>query len=57
MGLGSFAGGLIHDTLGSYAWLFISSAMIGIAAAALAITFRSPRPAISHLEVASTAAH
>jgi MFS family permease len=57
MGLGSFAGGLIHDTLGSYAWLFISSAMIGIAAAALAITFRSPRPAISQLEVASTAAH
>jgi hypothetical protein len=30
--------------------------MIGSAAAALAMTFRSPRPAITHLHVASSAA-
>jgi MFS family permease len=45
MGLGSFAGGLIHDTLGSYAWLFITSAVIGVMGLLLALTFRAPRPA------------
>jgi predicted MFS family arabinose efflux permease len=42
MGLGSFAGGFIYDHLGSYAWLFLSSAAIGTAATLLALTFRSP---------------
>ncbi len=45
MGLGSFAGGWVYDQLGSYAWLFISSAVMGAAAGVLALTFRSPRPA------------
>jgi MFS family permease len=43
MGLGSYAGGFIYDHLGSYGWLYISSAAIGAAAAALALTFRAPR--------------
>jgi predicted MFS family arabinose efflux permease len=47
MGLGSFAGGLIHDTLGSYAWLFITSAVIGVMGLLLALTFRAPRPALA----------
>jgi len=44
MGLGSFAGGWLYDELGSYAWLFISSAAIGGMAGLLALTFRAPRP-------------
>jgi MFS family permease len=48
MGLGSFAGGLVHDALGSYAWLFVGSALIGAAGGLLAITFRPPRvPALA----------
>jgi predicted MFS family arabinose efflux permease len=43
MGLGSFAGGLIYDRLGGYAWLFLASAAIGGLAALLAVTFRPPR--------------
>jgi len=43
MGLGSFAGGWIFDQLGSYAWLFVSSATIGVMAGVLALTFRPPR--------------
>jgi len=43
MGLGSFAGGWIFDHLGSYAWLYVSSAMIGVMAGVLALTFRPPR--------------
>jgi MFS family permease len=45
MGLGSWAGGWIHDALGTYAWLFISSALIGLMAMVLALTFRAPRVA------------
>ncbi len=44
MGLGSWAGGFIHDAFGTYAWLFISSAAIGLTAMVLALTFRAPRP-------------
>src|SRR5436853_89853 len=40
MGLGSFAGGWIHDALGTYAWLFLASTAIGAGAMALAFTFR-----------------
>jgi MFS family permease len=43
MGLGSFAGGFIFDHLGSYAWLFIGSALIGAVGGLLAISFRPPR--------------
>ena len=42
MGLGSFAGGWIHDALGTYAWLYISSTAVGVGAMALAFTFRRP---------------
>jgi predicted MFS family arabinose efflux permease len=47
MGLGSFAGGYIHDHLGNYAWLYVGSAMIGAAAVVLALTFRAPRPRLA----------
>jgi predicted MFS family arabinose efflux permease len=43
MGIGSWAGGYIHDAFGTYAWLFISSAAIGLMAMVLALTFRAPR--------------
>jgi MFS family permease len=43
MGLGSWAGGFIHDHLGTYGWLYISSAAIGAAATFMAFIFRSPR--------------
>ena len=42
MGLGSWAGGWIHDVFGTYAWLFIGSAAVGAMAMVLALTFRSP---------------
>src|SRR5712664_3498232 len=42
MGLGSFAGGMIYDRLGSYAWLFLGSSAIGATAVVLAFTFRRP---------------
>jgi len=48
MGLGSFAGGVIYDRLGSYVWLFLASFAIGAMAVVLAFTFRPPalaRPA------------
>jgi len=47
MGLGSWAGGWIHDAFGTYAWLFISSAAIGLMATILAFSFRAPRPLVS----------
>jgi predicted MFS family arabinose efflux permease len=43
MGLGSFAGGVLYDRLGSYTWLYGGSFIIGAAAVALALTFRPPR--------------
>src|SRR3989441_1848213 len=47
MGLGSWAGGWIHDAFGTYAWLFISSAAIGLMATILAFSFPAPRPLVS----------
>jgi MFS family permease len=44
MGIGSFAGGVLYDRLGSYAWLYTGSFVIGALAIALALTFRPPRP-------------
>jgi MFS family permease len=44
MGLGSWAGGVIHDALGSYQWLFLGSLTIGAMAVLLAVTLRPPAP-------------
>jgi MFS family permease len=55
MGLGSFAGGAIYDRLGSYAWLFLGSAAIGVGAVALALAFRQPHRVPSGIGVASAA--
>ena len=43
MGLGSYAGGILYDRLGSYAWLYSGSFVIGALAVSLALTFRPPR--------------
>ena len=43
MGIGSFVGGVLYDRLGSYAWLYMGSFVIGAAAIVLALTFRAPR--------------
>lgn len=43
MGLGSFAGGVLYDRLGSYTWLYAGSFAIGGAAVLLALTFPAPR--------------
>ena len=45
MGIGSYAGGVLYDRLGSYAWLYGGSFAVGAIAVALALTFRPPRPA------------
>src|SRR6058998_881788 len=51
MGLGSFAGGVFYDRLGSYVWLFLASFAIGTMAVVLAFTFRRPRlPALALTE-------
>jgi MFS family permease len=42
MGLGSWAGGVIHDALGSYQWLFLGSMAVGGMAVILALTLRRP---------------
>ena len=42
MGLGSWAGGAIHDALGTYQWLFVGSFAIGAAAAVLGVALRPP---------------
>jgi MFS family permease len=43
MGLGSWSGGWVYDHLGSYAWLYGGSFVIGAAAVVLALSFRPPR--------------
>jgi MFS family permease len=40
MASGPVAGGLIYDTFGSYAWLYIGSWAVGLGAFAIALTFR-----------------
>ena len=40
MGLGSYAGGAIYDTLGSYLWLFLGSFAIGTMAVLMGISLR-----------------
>jgi MFS family permease len=44
MALGPVTGGWVYDAFGSYAWLFIGSAAIGLGAVAVAFTFRPLRP-------------
>jgi MFS family permease len=44
MGLGSWAGGAIHDALGSYRWLFLGSFAVGAMAVVLGATLRAPAP-------------
>jgi MFS family permease len=55
MGLGSYAGGVIYDHLGSYGWLYIGSAAIGATAVVLAFTFRVPRASPAAVVVTSLA--
>jgi MFS family permease len=43
MALGPWTGGWLYDALGSYAWMFIGSAAIGLGAVAIALTFRPSR--------------
>ncbi len=43
MALGPVAGGWIYDTYGSYHWLYVSSAAIGLVAAAVALAFPPPK--------------
>jgi len=43
MALGPVAGGWVHDAWGSYAWLYMASAGIGLGAVAIALTFRPPQ--------------
>ena len=42
MGLGSWAGGVVHDAFGSYQWLFLGSLAVGGMAVVLAVTLRPP---------------
>jgi MFS family permease len=42
MALGPPVGGWLFDTYGSYSWLYLSSVAIGLAAVAIASTFRPP---------------
>lgn len=44
MGLGSYAGGAIHDLLGTYQWLVLGSFAIGMMAIALGLTLKAPVP-------------
>jgi MFS family permease len=41
MAVGPMAGGFFYDVFGSYAWMFIASAAIGVGAVAVAFTFPS----------------
>jgi MFS family permease len=55
MGIGSYAGGVLYDRLGSYAWLYWGSFAIGALAVVLALTFRPPR-AVPAFDAVATAA-
>lgn len=43
MAFGPVGGGWLYDTYGSYHWLYVASAAVGIAAAAMALAFPPPR--------------
>ena len=40
MAIGPLAGGLIYDSLASYAWLYIGAFIMGLGAFLIALTFR-----------------
>jgi predicted MFS family arabinose efflux permease len=42
MALGPIGGGWLYDTYGTYYWLYIASAAVGLAAAAMALAFPPP---------------
>lgn len=42
MALGPIGGGWLYDTYGTYHWLYIASAAVGLAAAAMALAFPPP---------------
>ena len=44
MALGPWLGGVLYDSFGSYAWLFVGSFVIGLGAVAIAFAFRPPAP-------------
>jgi predicted MFS family arabinose efflux permease len=48
MALGPWAGGWVYDTQASYAWLYIGSFTVGLAAVAVALAFK-PAPAAPRL--------
>jgi MFS family permease len=43
MAFGPVGGGWLYDTFGTYHWLYIASAAVGIAAAAMALAFPPPK--------------
>ena len=53
MALGPAVGGWIFDTTGGYGWLYIGSFGVGLAAAAIALTF--PRAQIEQRPMAQAA--
>jgi MFS family permease len=55
MALGPWAGGWLYDTFGGYFWLFLGSFGIGLAAVAVALTFRAPGSAPVALATPSAA--
>jgi MFS family permease len=54
MALGPPIGGLLFDTFGSYAWLYLGSFGLGLAAVAIASTVRPPGP-MPHIGLTATA--
>jgi MFS family permease len=53
MALGPLLGGWLYDRYGTYAWLYIGSMIIGLAAAAIALTFPRPQAVAARLVPAS----
>jgi MFS family permease len=52
MAFGPWAGGWVFDTYASYSWLYIGSFSVGLAAVAVALTFK-PVPAPAKLRAAT----
>ncbi|MBD8064737.1 MFS transporter [Devosia sp. PTR5] len=44
MAFGPVGGGWLYDTYGTYHWLYIASAAVGLAAAVMALAFPPPKP-------------
>ena len=54
MALGPWLGGWLFDAVGSYAWMFVGSAAIGLGAVAIAFTFLETWPERPRDTVANT---